>query len=167
MSGRLDATPIAVRRRRPPERLGLLQGLARSPAAAVAAPVAVARRLASAAADRLVPAVAEALVTRLDLDAVARRLDLDALASRLDVDALVDRVDVDRVLARTDVAGLARYIADEIDLPELLRATSGSVTGELVRGVRDQGAQADVVVARAIDRFLRREATRRDRDPGP
>jgi hypothetical protein len=152
MSGRLDAIGRA---------------LALPAAAAVALPVAVGRRVASAAADRLVPALAEALLARLDLDAVARRLDLDALASRLDVDALVDRVDVDRVLARTDVAGLARYIAAEIDLPELLRATSGSVTGELVSGVRDQGVQADVAVARAIDRFLRREGTRRDRAPGP
>ena len=159
-------------------------------AVAVSLP-ATARRAASTAGDRVVPAATAALLSRLDvpqlareygqldrvaadvdLDALARRLDLDEIASRVDLNALVDRVDVDRVLARTDVAGLARYIADEIDLPGLLRATTGSVSSEMVHGVRDQGAHADLVVARAIDKFLRREGRRAESEaptaePGP
>lgn len=125
----------------------------------VALPAVAVRRTASAAADRLVPVLASAVLSRLDLDAVA---------ARIDVDALVDRVDIDRVLARTDVAGLARYIAAEIDLPDLLRATAGTASSELTHGVRDRSAQADLVVAEAIDRFLHRaERQPGDRAHGP
>jgi hypothetical protein len=72
----------------------------------------------------------------------------------------VDRVDVDRVIARTDVAGLARYIVDEIGLPGLLRTSTGSVTSEVVRSVRDQGADADRAVERVVDRLLHRHGRR-------
>jgi hypothetical protein len=65
-------------------------------------------------------------------------------------------VDVDRVIARTDVAGIARYVVQEIDLPGLLRASTGSVTSEVVRSVRDQGADADRAVERVVDRLLHR-----------
>jgi hypothetical protein len=129
----------------------------------------------------------DAVAARLDLDAVAARLDLDAVLSRLDLDALVatvdvtrvidrvdldtvvervdldravDRVDIDRIIARTDVAGLARYVVEEIDLPGLLRASTGSVTDEVVRGVRDQGVGADRAVERVVDRLLHRNGRR-------
>jgi hypothetical protein len=69
-------------------------------------------------------------------------------------------VDVDRVIARTDVAGLARYVVEEIDLPCLLRASTGSVTAEMVRGVRDEGVDADRAVERVVDRLLRRSGRR-------
>jgi hypothetical protein len=129
----------------------------------------------------------DAVAARLDLDAVLSRLDLDAVLSRLDLDALVatvdvtrvidrvdldtvvervdldravDRVDIDRIIARTDVAGLARYVVEEIDLPGLLRASTGSVTDEVVRGVRDQGVGADRAVERVVDRLLHRNGRR-------
>jgi hypothetical protein len=69
-------------------------------------------------------------------------------------------VDVDRVIARTDVAGLARYIVQEIDLPGLLSASTGTVTSEMVRSVRDQGADADRAVERVVDRLLHRHGRR-------
>jgi len=120
----------------------------------------------------------DAIAARLDLDAIAARLDLDAVAARLDLNALVDevdldravsrvdldravdRVDVDRVIARTDVAGLARYVVQEIDLPGLLSASTGTVTSEMVRSVRDQGADADRAVERVVDRLLHRHGRR-------
>jgi hypothetical protein len=120
----------------------------------------------------------DAIAARLDLDAVAARLDLNALVDKVDVarvidrvdldtvvdgvdlDRAVDRVDVDRVIARTDVAGLARYVVQEIDLPGLLSASTGTVTSEMVRSVRDQGADADRAVERVVDRLLHRHGRR-------
>ncbi|MGY1618232.1 hypothetical protein ACI797_15950 [Geodermatophilus sp. SYSU D00691] len=105
-------------------------------------------------------------VERVDLDRAVERVDLDAVVGRVDVDAVVDRVDVDRVLERTDLAGVARYVVQEIDLPGLLRASTGSVTAEMVRGVRDQGADADRAVERVVDRLLHRSG-RRTATAGP
>jgi len=102
----------------------------------------------------------DAIVARVDLDRAVGRVDLDAVVARVDLDRAVDRVDVDRVIARTDLAGLARYVVQEIDLPGLLRASTGSVSSEMVRSVRDQGADADRAVERIVDRLLHRAARR-------
>jgi hypothetical protein len=102
----------------------------------------------------------DAVVARVDLDAVVARVDLDGAVDRVDLDRAVDRVDVDRVISRTDLAGLARYVVQEIDLPGLLRASTGSVTNEMVRSVRDQGVDADRAVERIVDRLLRRQGRR-------
>lgn len=115
------------------------------------------------------------VVSRVDLDAVVARLDLDQVASRIDVDAIVSRVDVDEVAGRVDIAAvierldlaeLTRVVLEEIDLPEIIRESTGSMASETVRGVRIQGIEADASVSRAVDRVLRRRA-RRDTDaPG-
>jgi hypothetical protein len=96
------------------------------------------------------------VIDRVDLDMVVARVDLDRAVARVDLDSAVDRVDVDRVIARTDLAGLARYVVQEIDLPGLLRASTGSVSSEMARSVRDQGAGADRAVERVVDRLLHR-----------
>jgi hypothetical protein len=105
------------------------------------------------------------VIDRVDLDQVVGRVDLDRAVDRVDLDRAVDRVDIDRVLSRTDLAALARYVIAEIDLPGLLRASTGSVTTEVVRSVRDQGADADRAVERVVDRLLRRQV-RRTGPPG-
>jgi hypothetical protein len=109
--------------------------------------------------DRIVDKVdVSRVIDKVDLDQVVSRVDLDRAVDRVDLDRAVDRVDIDRVLSRTDLAGLARYVVAEIDLPGLLRASTGSVTTEVVRSVRDQGADADRAVERVVDRLLRRQA---------
>jgi hypothetical protein len=110
------------------------------------------------------------ILERVDLDAVVDRVDIARILDRVDVDAVVDRADVDRVIARADIAGLARYVVAVIDLPGLLRASSDSVTSDMVRSVRDQGADADRAVERIVDRLLHRHGRRTataDRTAGP
>jgi hypothetical protein len=118
----------------------------------------------------------EALVAGLDLDRIVEgvdvakvvdRIDLDAIVERVDLDRAVDRVDVDRVIARADITGLAWYVVREIDLPGILRASTGSVTTEMVRSVRDQGVGADRAVERVVDRLLHRHGGRRAGAPPP
>jgi hypothetical protein len=139
--------------------------------------------------DVLVPATARTLLSRLDVPALVRqfvdldtivdrvdldravdrvdiarildRIDLDEIVARVNLDRAVDRVDLDRVIDRADVIGLVRYVIREIDLPALLRSSTGSVTSEMVRSVRDQGADADRAVERVVDRFLLRRRSRR------
>ena len=96
------------------------------------------------------------VVARLDLDSAVSKVDLEAIVKRIDIDAVIARVDVEAVLARLDLAGIAHQVIEAIDLPEILRESTGSVASEAVRGVRADGVQADEAVARFMDRLLRR-----------
>ena len=98
------------------------------------------------------------LVAGVDLDAAVARLDVDAVASRLDLDAVVDRLDIDAVIGRLDLVGIAENVIAEVDLPEIIRESTGSMASEAVRGVRMQGISGDEAVGRAIDRLRLRRA---------
>jgi hypothetical protein len=108
----------------------------------------------------------DAIVSQVDLDAIANRIDLDAIVERIDVDAIVSRVDVDAIVRRLDLVGLAEEIVNGIDLPEIIRESTGSMASDVVRDVRMQSIDADVAIARVIDRILRRRRARRTDSPG-
>jgi hypothetical protein len=117
----------------------------------------------------------DAIVDRIDVDIVAKRLDIDAVADRIDLDRIVDRldldkigarVDIDAVIDRVDLVALAEQVIDGIDLPEIIRESSGSMASEVVRGVRIQSIEADESVAHIIDRLLRRRRVRQTDAPG-
>ena len=98
----------------------------------------------------------DAIVDRVDLDRIASHLDLDAIMQRVEPDAIVARVDVEAVLDRLDLAAIARQVIDAIDLPGILRQSTGAVSSQAARVVRTEGMNADESVARFIDRVLRR-----------
>jgi hypothetical protein len=98
----------------------------------------------------------EAIVRAIDLDAIVGTVDLDAIVERIDPDTVVARVDVEAVLARLDLAGIARQVIDAIDLPGILRQSTGAVSSQAARVVRTEGMNADESVSRFIDRVLRR-----------
>lgn len=126
--------------------------------------------------------VVAAAIERTDLDAltatVIQHVDLDAAAARLDVEAVIDRLDltrivlervdldtiVDTVLAHLDLVAIAGEVIDGVDLPEIIRESTGSMASDTVRGARMQGIHADEAVERAVDRLLLR---RRRRSAGP
>jgi hypothetical protein len=106
----------------------------------------------------------DSLVSEVDLNAIADRLDLNAVASRIDVDTVAERLDLDAVIERIDLVALTERVLDGIDLPEIIRESTGSMTGELVRGVRMQSIEADQALAGLMSRLLRRG--RRATPPG-
>jgi hypothetical protein len=76
---------------------------------------------------------------------------------RVDLDAVVAGVDIDAVISRIDLAGLAEEVIAEIDLPEIIRESTGSVASDTIRGVRMQGISGDEALTRAVHRLrLRR-----------
>jgi hypothetical protein len=107
------------------------------------------------------------VVARVDLDAVVRRIDVDAIAAALDVDGVVARVDLDAVVARIDLVGIARDVVDAIDLPEIVRHSTGALTSDTVRSVRTGTRHADNLVAGAVDRLLHRPAAGGSAVPAP
>jgi hypothetical protein len=102
----------------------------------------------------------QAIVDRIDLDAVVGRVDLDAVVDRIDVDAVAERIDIQAIVERLDLAGIATRVIEEIDLPEIIRGSTGSMAVETVEGIRVQSMDADRVVAGLVDRVLRRRGRR-------
>lgn len=100
------------------------------------------------------------LAADLDLQAIVARLDLDAVAARLDADLVVARVDLDAIVRRIDLVAIAQSVIDAIDLPEIVRESTGALSSDAVRSVRAEGRRADDRVAGLVDRLLRRSPDR-------
>ncbi len=126
--------------------------------------------------DPLVAAVLEQIdITDLVLDNVDLERVVAGVLQRLDLTAIVvDQVDLGAVVAaalqrldltevvlqNVDLIAVAEYVVEGIDLPEIIRDSTGSVATEAVRGMRMQGVDADLAVARVVDRVLRRRRPR-------
>ncbi len=118
----------------------------------------------------------DAVARRLDLDAVVELLDVDAVAARLDVDGVLDRLDLtalilqrvdlpvlmDAVLAELDLAALAQEVIDAVDLPEIIRESSGAMASDTVRGARVRSIAADDALGRLMHHLLLRRAAAED-----
>ena len=101
-----------------------------------------------------------AVLDKIDFNAVVRdRVDLDAIIRDVDIDAVAGRLDVYAVIDRIDLGALAQDVIDAVNLPEMIRDSTGSMASEAVRGVRMQSIEADETIARVIDRVFRRHRT--------
>ena len=97
-------------------------------------------------ASRVIPVVVEAIVSRIDLtDLVARHVDINDLVAR--------GVDINAIVWRVDLLGVAQYVIDGVDLPDIVRSSSSSLTADTVQRVRIRGADADTAISRAVDRL--------------
>ena len=114
----------------------------------------------------------QAVLGRVDVDDVVARVDLERIIDRIDVDAVVGRADLDAVVAKLDLIALAEYVVEGIDLPGIIRSSTGSMASEGLREVRRQGIGADERVAHVVDRLLHRPerapgSTYEEGAPGP
>lgn len=131
----------------------------------------------NAALDRLVPAIADAVVARLDLtDLVIDRVDLARVVNstldemdltslvldRVDVDAIVGAADIEAIIDRVPIVAIADYVIDEIDLPQIIRDSTSGVAGEALDSVRRQGVGADMLLSRVVDSVIRRRGRNLD-----
>jgi hypothetical protein len=108
----------------------------------------------------------DGVAKRIDIDAIADRIDLDRIVARIDLDAVVARVDLDAVVERLDLANLAEEVINEIDMPEIIRESTGSMASSVVRDARMQSIDADEALSRFVDRVLRRRGKRSTDAPG-
>jgi len=69
------------------------------------------------------------------------------------VDEVLRRVDLDAVIARLDLAKLAEDVIASVDLPEIIRESTSAVSSETVREVRMRGISGDEAVGRAMERL--------------
>lgn len=132
--------------------------------------VSLSRALASAAIngalDRILPAITDAVISRIDLtDVVLTRVDLRAIVVRaldeLDLTAIVvDRVDLDVIINQIPIVEIADYVIQEIDLPELIRESTGGVADSALNAARMQASHADAGITSVVDRILLRARSR-------
>jgi hypothetical protein len=108
----------------------------------------------------------DAIVSEVDIDAIAKRIDVDAIVERIDIDTIINRVDVDAIVRRLDLVGLAEEVVNGIDLPEIIRQSTGAMASDVVRDARMESIDADVAIARLVDRVIRRRRARRTDAPG-
>ncbi|MGH2790871.1 MAG: hypothetical protein ACRDJ0_07805 [Actinomycetota bacterium] len=89
---------------------------------------------------------------------VLDRIDLTRLViERVDVNRIIEeRVDIDGVIERTDIIGVARDVVQQLDLPEIIRESSGTMGTETIEGLRLRGMDADRSLSRLVDRVLNR-----------
>jgi hypothetical protein len=135
----------------------------------------------NAALDRVVPAMVDAIIARLDLtqvvltqvdlnrvvNAALDSLDLTQLViDRVDVNRIVDQADIDAIIDRVPIIPLANYVIEEIDLPQIIRESTGGVATDAVNSIRVQSVGADQLVSRMADRFLLRRRQRNLDVPG-
>jgi hypothetical protein len=96
----------------------------------------------------------DAVVRRIDLDAAVARVDLDAAVADVDIDAIASRLDLDAVIDRIDVVAMVEEVIAAIDLPAIIRDSTGSMASETVRGARMTGISADEAISRSLERYL-------------
>jgi hypothetical protein len=111
--------------------------------------------------------VAKAVTDRLPdaVDAVLDRIDLtQVIIDHVSVPRIVDSIDIDEVLDKVDVSHVAAKVIDDVDLPDLIRDSTGAMASEGVIGVRLQSASADDLIDRMVGRLIpgRRPAPPRD-----
>lgn len=98
----------------------------------------------------------DAVLNRIDLNAVVRdRLDVNAVVRDVNIDAVAARLNLDAVIERLDLPHLAQDVIDEIDLPAIIRESSGSMASEAVSGVRMHSIAADQAVHSTVERIFR------------
>ena len=74
------------------------------------------------------------LVAKVNLEAVVDRLDIAAVVAKVDPDPIVAKVNFDAAMAQIDLIGIAQKIVDGIDLPGIIRDSTGSLASEAVHG---------------------------------
>lgn len=95
----------------------------------------------------------DAVIERLDLTEIVKRgVDVDAVVATVDLDAAAARLDVDAVIDRVDIVALVQEVIAAIDLPEIIRESTGSMASETLRGVRMQSISGDDAIARVVER---------------
>jgi len=130
---------------------------------------ATARTVVGSMLDRIVPTLTEAIVSRMNLtDVVLRNVDLYAVVTaaldeldltqivvdRVDVDQIVDRADIDAVVDRVPMLQIADYIIEEIDLPQIIRESTGGIAMDAFTTTRFSAVKSDEVLSKIVGTLM-------------
>ena len=107
-------------------------------------------------AQRVAERVIDLVLDALDLNALVLRIDLNALLQQVDVMALVDRIDLNQVLSRVDMEALV----EQTDLGAIIARSTGGVATEALDAARGGAVGLDQVVDGWMSRLFWRKRQR-------
>jgi hypothetical protein len=102
--------------------------------------------------DTVVPIAVNAVVSRIDINEIVKE--------HVDVNEIVAQADITPILDRVPMTEIADYVIEEIDLPSLVRESTGGVADGLLGTLRFQAIQTDNFVSLIVDRILFRKKMR-------
>ena len=112
------------------------------------------------------------VLSRVDLRRIVEdaldQLDLtQVVLDRVDLDAVVDAVELEPVIDRLPITDIAEYVIEQVDLPQIIRQSTGGVAADAMDAARLASYRTDVGVAQFVDRliFRRRRAVDAPGDP--
>ena len=111
----------------------------------------------NAALDRVVPLAVSAIVDRIDLTQI--------VLDHVDIDAIVAKANMDEIIDRVPMVDIADYIIAEIDLPKIIRESTGGVATDAVNAARLQALSVDNLVNKIADSLLLRRKGRKVESP--
>ncbi|PHX61501.1 MAG: hypothetical protein CK552_00220 [Actinobacteria bacterium] len=111
----------------------------------------------NAALDRLVPIAVNVVVDRIDLTQI--------VLDRVDIDAIVARANMDGIIDRVPMVEIANYIIDEIDLPKIIRESTGGIATDAVNAARLQSLSLDEFINKISDSIIFRRKKRKVESP--
>jgi hypothetical protein len=115
------------------------------------------RAIANAILDAVVPVAVNAVVSRVDINEIVK--------DHVDVNEIVAQAELTPILDRVPMTEIADYVIEEIDLPSLIRESTGGVADGLLSTLRFQAIQTDNFVSGIVDRvFFRREKRASERE---
>ena len=112
----------------------------------------------NAALDRVVPIAVNVVVDRIDLTQI--------VLDRVDIDAIVARANMDEIIDRVPMVDIANYIIDEIDLPKIIRESTGGIATDAVNAARLQSLSLDEFINKIADSVIFRRKSRKVESPG-
>ncbi len=114
--------------------------------------------LVNSALDKVVPYAVNAVIGRMNLTEI--------VLDRVDIDAIVAQADLEKIIDRLPLIDLANYIIEEIDLPTIIRQSTGGIATEAMNSTRMQAIDADDLVQRLADKIMLRRKARKTDAPG-
>jgi hypothetical protein len=120
-------------------------------------------------AEALAQAVAELVVSALDVNALLDQVDMNHVLDQVDINRVLDRIDLDRLVEQMDLNDIVKRIdiealVEQTDLGAVIAASSSGVADDVLAVVRSQTVGLDEFIARWIGRLRRRPYTG---PPGP
>jgi hypothetical protein len=102
--------------------------------------------------DNVVPPVFNAIISRVDLTEI--------VVKNVNINEIVAQADINPILDRIPMTEIADYVIDEIDLPTLVRESTGGVADEILGLLRFQAIETDNFFSSVVDKVLFRSKTR-------
>ena len=102
--------------------------------------------------DEVFPHVFNAIISRVDLtEIVVRNVNINEIVAQADINPILDRIPMTEI---------ADYVIEEIDLPALVRESTGGVADDILGLLRFQAIETDNFFSNLVDKVLFRRVTR-------